>query len=74
MMTEDSMDRDLFFFLCGFCATAEGFNGEWVEPYLAPESLGQDYGKLAQAFEELESDTKVYAELIRLFAQARAQR
>ena len=74
MMTEDSMDRDLFFFLCGFCATAEGFNCECGEPYLAPESLWQDYGGLAQAFEELQSDKKVYAELIRLFAQAKAQR
>ena len=73
-MTEDSMDRDLFFFLCGFCATNENFNDEYMLPYLAPESLGQDYGGLALAFDALKSDKKVYAELTRLFAQAKAQR
>jgi len=73
-MTEDSMGRDLFFFLCGFCATAEGFNCECGEPYLAPESLWQDYRNLALAFEALKTDKKVYAELLRLFAQAKAPR
>jgi len=74
VMTDDAMDRDLFFFLCGFCATVEGFNGEWPESYLAPASLGQDYGGMTQAFEALETDKKVYAELLRLFAQAKASR
>jgi len=73
-MTEGPMDRDLFFFLCGFCATNEDFNDEYMRPYFAPSSLGQDYGGLAQAFEALKSDKKVYAELLRLFAQAKAQR
>jgi len=73
-MTEGAMDRDLFFFLCGFFATAEGFNGECGEPYLAPGSLGQDYRNLALAFEALKTDKKVYAKLLRLFAQAKASR
>ena len=73
-MTDDAMDRDLFFFLCGFCATAGGFNGEFAYPGVAPEYLGQGYGGLAQAFDELEGDKKVYAELLRLFAQAKAPR
>ena len=70
-MTTDTINRDLFFFLCGFCATAEGFNCECGEPYLAPLFLGQDYGGLVQAFEALKSDKTVYGELLRLFAQAK---
>jgi len=73
-MTEGAMDRDLFFFLCGFCASAEGFNCECGEPYLAPASLWQGDGGLTKAFEELKRDKIVYAELLRLFAQAKASR
>jgi len=73
-MNEGAMDHDLFFFLCGFCASAEGFNCECEEPYCAPVSLWQGYGGLAQAFEELKRDKIVYAELLRLFAQAKASR
>ncbi len=66
------MNRDLKFFLLGFFASREGFNGECAFPHLARNSIFSgscfcEFSDLAE-FNPAESETD--AELKRLFGDA----
>jgi len=58
-----------FWFVVGFAASREGFNGECPYPHLAPASAFDNYmGR--ESIDELLRDEPLIAELSRLFESA----